>query len=433
MSAEVWISAGAIACLLTISGFFSGSETALSRAARARLHAAEKEGDARASRVNKLVQEPDQLIGAILLGNNLVNILAASLMTVAFSPLGAWGPAVATVVMTTLVLIFAEVLPKTYAFSNADRMAMAVSAPIMLIVRLFAPIVMVVRAIVRATLGLFGVRAEHIDEFDSYEEIRGAIDLHHQDGGVEKRDRDMLGSILDLSDLTVSDVMVHRKGMEMIDIDAPPDEAIDAALSSRHTRIPLFRDDPDNIVGVVHAKDLSRALHRNEGGGGVKLETIARDPWFVPETTSLPEQLNAFRAKREHFALVVDEYGALMGLVTLEDILEEIVGQIDDEHDAPVEGVRPQPDGSVVVNGSVSIRDLNRAMDWELPDDEAVTVAGLVIHEAQTIPEAGQVFSFHGRRFEIVRKVRNQLTQLRVSAAPKIAEGASEQDIVVRP
>ncbi len=405
-------------CLL-LSGFFSGSETALTVASRARLHAREKQGSAGARIANHLIQDRERLIGAILLGNNLVNILASALATVAFVSLfGDAGVAYATAVMTALVVIFSEVLPKSYAISNADRFAMVVARPIQIIVFLFAPMVAAVRAIVRGTLGIFGVTVEG-DALDPHEEIRGAVDLHHHEGGVVKHDRDMLGGVLDLRDLTVEDVMVHRKNMNMIDAGLPSAKIVDAALDSTHTRLPLYRDDTENIVGVLHAKDLSRALRAAKGDlAAIDIVEIAREPWFVPETTSLFEQLNAFRRKREHFAIAVDEYGAVMGLITLEDILEEIVGEIEDEHDERVQGVRPQGDGSVIASGSARIRDLNRAMDWNLPDEEAVTVAGLVIHEAQTIPETGQVFAFHGHRFTVLRRQRNQITLLKVSPAP---------------
>ncbi|MCG8440331.1 MAG: HlyC/CorC family transporter [Caulobacterales bacterium] len=414
---------GAILLLLCVSGFFSGSETALTAVSRGRMHQLEKDGDGRARRVNRLRERSDQLIGAILLGNNLVNILASALLTAAFyGRFGDAGVAYATLLMTALVLIFAEVLPKTYAITNPDRMALAVSGPVTVIVRLFAPLVAGVQGIVRATFAIFGVRLQG-EMLSPHEEIRGAIELHHQEGGVESRDREMLGGILDLRELTVEDVMVHRKNMEMIDASEPAAAIVASALDSRHTRLPLWRDDPENIIGVLHAKDLSRAMHAAGGDiSQVDAMEIAREPWFVPETTTLPEQLQTFRAKREHFALVVDEYGALMGLVTLEDILEEIVGEIDDEHDQPVQGVREQPDGSVMVDGSVTIRDVNRALDWNLPDEEAVTIAGLVIHEAQTIPERGQVFSFYGRRVEITERQRNQVAQMRITVLPEDAE-----------
>ena len=405
----------AVIILLSFSGFFSGSETALTAASRARMHALEKEGDIRAARVNKLLGNRESLIGAILLGNNLVNILASSLATAVFIDLfGDAGVPAATAMMTVLVLVFAEVMPKTYAISNADNLAMGVSRPISLLVRTLSWIVAIIQAIVSFTLRLFGIRTDE-GMVSAEEEIRGAIDLHHSEGGVETADRHMLVGALDLKDLTVADLMIHRKSISMIDAEDSPREIVMAALSSPHTRLPLYRGTQDEIIGILHAKDLLRAIAPMRGElDTLDIESLLREPWFVPETLTVQEQLDAFLKKRSHFALVVDEYGALEGLITLEDILEEIVGDIRDEHDAVVQGVRQQPDGSVNVDGVVTIRDLNRAMHWNLPDDEAVTIAGLVIHEAQAIPEPGQRFSFHGYQFDILRKSRNQITALRV-------------------
>jgi len=226
----------------------------------------------------------------------------------------------------------------------------------------------------------------------------------------------MLGGVLDLAEMDVSQVMVHRTNIAMLDADQPVRQVVAEALEAPFTRLPLYRREPENIVGVLHAKDLARAM---EAVGGdldrIDILSVANEPWFIPDTTNLKDQLNAFLRRRNHFALTVDEYGALRGLVTLEDILEEIVGEIEDEHDFTVEGVRRQADGSVNVDGVVTIRDLNRALDWDLPDDEAVTVAGLVIHEAQTIPDPGQTFIFFGHRFQILRRQRNQVTAIRVS------------------
>jgi magnesium and cobalt exporter, CNNM family len=419
---ETWIliSLGGIVLLLLMSAFFSGSETSLTAVSRARMLQLEKEGRMAANRVTRLTEDRERLIGGILLGNNLVNILASAIATAVFLEIfGEHGVVYATLVMTALVLIFAEVLPKTYALSNPDRFALAVSWPILQFVRVFAPVVSAVQAIVRFALRLIGARVEG-PVLSSHEELRGHIDLHHQEGGVIKDDRDMLGGVLDLHELTVDDVMVHRKNIAMIDASLPVSEIVAAALNSPHTRLPLFLDDAENIVGVLHARDLARALLAANGDAtAIDLEKVKREPWFVPETTELLDQLNAFREKREHFALAVDEYGALMGLVTLEDILEEIVGEIEDEHDIVVDGVRMEADGVWLVDGHTPIRDVNRALDWDLPDEEAVTMAGLVIHESQTIPDVGQVFSFFGARFEIVERLRNQIVRLRVQELPE--------------
>jgi Mg2+/Co2+ transporter CorB len=420
----LWGTGAAIVVLLALSALFSGSETALTTASRGRLHGLAERGDARAATAMALTDEKERLIGAILLGNNLVNILAASLATALLTRLfGDGGVAIATVAMTVLVLVFSEVMPKTYAITNPETTALKVARPLAVFVRLISPVVAAVRALVRLVLGLAGVEIDpKAHPLSAQIEIAGAIALHHSEGAVEKEHRDRLLGALDLGDRQVEEVMMHRRDIEMIDAEASPDEILAQAINSPHTRIPIFRGEPENIVGVIHAKDLSRAVHRfvQEHRGEAALEgfdimDVAMPPYFIPESTPLDEQLREFLRRRAHFALVVDEYGALQGLVTLEDIIEEIVGEIADEHDVEeAAGIEPQPDGSVVVDGAVSIRDLNRARDWTLPDEEANTIAGLVIHEAQSIPSAGQVFTFHGFRFEVLEREQNRLTRLRL-------------------
>ncbi len=425
MTSDNLIIIGAIFGLMFFSAFFSGSETALTASSRATMHKLEGDGSRAAGRVNRLKERPERLIGAILLGNNLVNILASALATVLFLSLfGEAGVALATLVMTLVVLVFAEILPKTLAIARTNRLAMFVARPLGFFVAIFAPVVDVIQAGVRWFLHLFGINiSEGEDVLSAHEVLRGTIELHHKEGEVVKDDRDMLGGILDLQELEVSDVMIHRKNMEMIDAGQPTDLIVQEVLKSAHTRLPLWREDQENIVGVLHQKDLLRALSKvGWDASRIDVEEVANEPWFVPETTGLQAQLNSFLREQSHFALVVDEYGVLMGLVTLEDILEEIVGDIRDEYDILVEGVRPQPDGSYNVDGDVPIRDLNRALDWDLPDEEATTIAGLVIHEAQTIPEAGQVFVFYGHRFEVLRRHRNQITTLRILAQKPATE-----------
>jgi Mg2+/Co2+ transporter CorB len=405
--------------LLSVSGLISAAETSMTAASRARMHQLEREGDRAARRVNRLISDQENMIGAILLSNNVINIFASALTTTVLTNAfpGATGALIATAIMTVLVVVFAEILPKTLAIARADDVARALSIPTYWVVKIFGPLARGAQWIVRLTLRPFGIKLSmEADVLAAHEEIRGAVEYHHSEGLVEERDRRMLGGVLDLSEMDVTQVMVHRKQIAMIDADLPARELVTEALEIAHTRVPLYRDDPENIVGVLHAKDLLLAMAKAEGRlDAIDVMSIARDPWFIPETTNLKDQLNAFLKRQSHFALVVDEYGALQGLITLEDILEEIVGEIEDEHDLAVAGVRPQPDGWVTVDGAVAIRDLNRAMDWTLPDEDAVTVAGLVIHEAQTIPKVGQTFIFHGHRFQVVRRERNQITGLRIS------------------
>ena len=426
MAAPLVIFGVGLLVLLAVSALFAAAETAMTRASRGRMHQLEREGDPAAKRVNKLLDDQEMMIGAVLLGYNLINILASALTTefISKSIPGVWGIAVATGVMTVLVLVFAEVLPKTIAISRADDVARSLSAPLTVIVRLLGPVVFTIQWLVRQMLRPFGIDLSmEADVLAAHEEIRGAVEYHHSEGLVESRDRRMLGGVLDLADMDVSQVMVHRKNISMLDADLPPRELVRQALDAPHTRLPLYREEQENIIGMLHAKDLLRALAAADGDiEALDIAAITREAWFIPETTNLKEQLNAFLKARTHFALVVDEYGALQGLVTLEDILEEIVGDIEDEYDSALQGIRRQPDGSVNVDGSVTLRDLNRAMDWDLPDEDAVTVAGLVIHEAQTIPDPGQTFIFHHHRFQILRRQRNQITALRVSEPLKEAE-----------
>jgi Mg2+/Co2+ transporter CorB len=414
--------AGPFILLLAISAVFSAAETALTGASRGRMHQLERDGDRAAGRVNRLLADQETMIGAVLIGYNVLNILCSSLATVVIESAfpGALGVAIATAVMTVLVVVFVEVLPKTLAIVRADDVARALSAPMLLVVRLLGPVIYAIQWIVRHTLRLFGVRLDMAaDVLAAHEEIRGAVEYHHSEGAVEYGDRRMLGGVLDLGELTVADVMVHRRQIAMLSLDEGPSDLVAEALASPYTRLPLYKGEQENVVGVLHAKDIARAVAAAGGADKIDVAGIATEPWFVPETTHLKDQLNAFLKRRTHFALVVDEYGALQGLVTLEDILEEIVGEIEDEHDTAIEGVRLQPDGSVVVDGDVSIRELNRALDWELPDEHAVTLAGLVIHEAQTIPDVGQSFIFHQHRFQVLRRQRNQITSLRITPLPK--------------
>lgn len=420
LSINVWAAVGIVAACILLSAFFAGSETALTATSRARMFALEKSGDKRAGIVNRLLQTRDRFIGAMLLGNTLVNIASSAVATsLLVSLAGERGAIYATLLMTALLLIFAEVMPKTLGINFPEKTALIVARPAAIAVALFSPALVAVEMIVRGVLRLAGVQLGSRQFTLGAEELKSTVDLLHQEGGVGRTDRDMFGGLLDLKDLSVSEVMIHRTKMAAINADLPPREIVREVLASPYTRLPVWRDEPENIVGLLHAKNLLRALEAIGDPDKLEIDKILHEAWFVPDTTSLGDQLQAFRKRKSHFALVVDEYGVVMGLVTLEDILEEIVGEISDEHDIAVQGVRQMPDGSVVLDGGVPIRDLNRIMDWRLPDEEATTVAGLVIHEARMIPEPGQTFNFHGFRFEVMRKTRNRITSLRVSPATR--------------
>lgn len=417
-----WGTAGAIVGLLLLSAFFSGSETALTAASRAKLHALAEGGSKGAETALKLTEDNERLIGAVLLGNNLVNILAAALATSLFTRLfGSSGVALATLVMTTLILIFSEVMPKTYAITNPEAAATRVSGLISAIVWLLSPIVGVVRLLVRGFLWVLGVKTDPNSAVLARKEIAEAIALHHSEGGVQKDDRDRLLGALDLKDREVEEIMLHRSNIEMVDADGRADDVVAQCIASPYTRIPVFKDQHENVIGVIHSKDLLRrvnAILREENGTleDFDVTSVAMKPYFVPETTSLDDQMRQFLRRKSHFALVVDEYGSLRGLITLEDILEEIVGEIADEHDVIEDEITRDDDGAILVDGATTIRDVNRSCDWRLPDDEANTVAGLIIHEAQMIPTSGQVFSFHGYRFEVVERERNRLAKVRINA-----------------
>jgi Mg2+/Co2+ transporter CorB len=415
--ADYWLTLLAILALICASAFFSGSETALTATSRARMHSLEVNGDTRAGLVNSLIERRDRLIGALLIGNNLVNILASSLTTSLFLGLfGDSGVAIATLLMTVLLVIFSEVLPKSWAISTPERFALFVAPLVRPYVAIVGPLSSVVNWIVRKLLGIFGVSISgEASMLSAHEELRGAVALLHREGSVVKADRDRLGGVLDLGELEVSDIMIHRTAMRAVNADEPPEVAIRTILESPYTRMPVWRGTTDNIIGVVHAKDLIRALAEpNVEPQDLDIVKIAQKPWFVPDTTNLKDQLNAFLRRKTHFAVVVDEYGEVQGVVTLEDILEEIVGDISDEHDLEIQGVRQDSDGSIVVDGGVPIRDLNRAMDWQLPDEEATTIAGLVIHESKTIPEERQAFTFYGKRFIVLKREKNRITRLRI-------------------
>lgn len=417
-------------CLL-FSAFFSCSETALTAMSRERMHALMQNGVERAKLVLALRDKKDKLIGTILLGNNIVNIAAASVGTVIAIRLfgDEWGPVVATVALTIIILIFGEVLPKTIAIYHADRASLMLSPFLAVIVKILAPLTWLVQFLVRGILALFGVNLANVENaVSATEAIRGAIDMHHHEGDVEKDDRDMLASILDLSARTVEEIMLHRSQVESIDIGMDPEELISLAISINHSRIPLWKDNPENIIGVLHFKDLLRLVRAQKIGiTREMIRRIAHKPWFVPETTSLDAQLDAFRSERKHFACVVDEYGAWLGIVTLEDIIEEIVGEIDDEHDPLViSEIMAFGDYAYKVAGSVTIRDINRQLNWDLPDDDAATVAGLVLHEARVIPDMGAVFEFFGYRFTVAEKRANQITQLLIEKLADLYDDAQE-------
>jgi Mg2+/Co2+ transporter CorB len=403
---------------LALGAYMSAAETAITGASRPRMHRLEQQGNRRAAMVNKLLDRKDEAVSAVLLGNSVVNILSASLTTAVLTSLfGAAGVVYATIIVGIMVVIFAEVMPKTWALLRADRVALILAPSIVITLAILGPMARAVAWISRVFLRLMGVHTTLAHDAEEQADVlRGAIELHgsgqsDEDAPAEKA---MLRSVLELGDRTVSDVMTHRGNVVLIDADDPPDAIVAHLLAAPYTRIPLYRGQPDNIVGILHAKDMFRAVRAAGGPDDVKVDEVMTPPWFIPESTILFNQLQAFQARHEHFAIVVDEYGALRGTVTLEDIIEEIVGDIEDEHDAIKRGVITREDGSFVSQGDVPIRDLNREFGWSLPEDVATTIAGLVLHEARRIPEVGQIYAFYGFRFEILKREGTRIAELRI-------------------
>ena len=406
--------------LLLSSSFFSASETAITFASRPKLHQLAKAGNKSAKIVRDLQQQLSMVISALLAYNTLINAAIASVgASLTFDFFGENSTTVAfiaSIFAGTIVLVFAEMLPKTLAVQDTIRFLMFAAPGIRFFYNLFLPLNKALSFFVACLLRIFGSKAAPHDHNVTVEELRGAIDMHDGPGQDTPHEKAMLKSILDLGTVQVSEIMVHRQNVTMVNADDAPTEIVDQVLACPYTRLPVWQGNSDNIVGVINTKALLRAVRAHSGAlDDLNIVDIAHKPWFTPDSTDLLEQLHAFRQRREHFALVVDEYGALMGIVTLEDVLEEIVGDIADEHDVNVRGVRPQPDGSFVIYGNVTIRDLNRQFDWELPDDAAATIAGLLITQFRVLPTVGQIFNWRGFRFEILRRQRNQITLVKVT------------------
>jgi len=423
----LYVAAPAVLLCLLLAAYLSAAETAITGVSRPRMHRLAQQGNKRAAMVNALLDRKDEAVSAVLLGSNVVNIFSASLTTAVLTALfGAAGVVYATLAIGVMVVIFAEVMPKTWALLRADRVALLLAPSIVVTLAILGPMARGVAWVSRFFLALIGVRVDRAPEIDEHADVlRGAIELHGegQTDEAAPAEKAMLRSVLDLGDRTVGDVMTHRGNVALIDADQPMDSIVAQMLAAPYTRIPVYRGEPDNVVGVVHAKDLFRAVKAAGGPEEVKLDDVMTPPWFIPESTVLFDQLQAFRARHEHFAIVVDEYGALRGIVTLEDIIEEITGDIEDEHDAIKRGVVQREDGSLICQGDVPIRDLNREFGWGLPEDVAITIAGLVLHEARRIPEVGQTYAFYGFRFEILKREGTRIAELRIMPPVAIQAG----------
>lgn len=414
------ISTIAVLIFLLLSAFFSGSETALTGASEAFMHDKDKkEHNSRAKIINKLFKQRDKLIITTLLGSNLFNTLATSLATsVLIGLFGYEGVAYATIVMTFLVLVYTDMLPKSYSVKHANKVALAVAPMVKFWVYFFSPITYFLQKIVHLTFKIFKLPFNDTNNDEStISEIRGAIYMYN--GEQKKEEKEMLKSILDLRDIVVYDVMNHRRNLFSLDIDLPVEKIIQKVKNCPFSRIPLYQGRPENIVGIIRVKSLFKAAIEKKGKyDEINIREIMTKPWFIPDNTSLMQQLQLFRSRREHFAIVVDEYGDLQGIVTLEDILEEIVGDINDESDISnldVMGIRKITDNTYIVDGQVPLRDINRKFNWNINDENAVTIAGYLLDMTRTIPEEGQRFVFDGFQFEIIKRNKNQISSVKIS------------------
>lgn len=412
--------------LLILSAFFSGSETALMSVSRPKLYTLEEEGSKSAKRVNKIISNPEKLLTTILLGNNLVNIGASALTTGVFIKLfGEVGMAWATIIMTILVLIFAEVLPKTLANRWPEKTSFIVSFPIGFLIKILTPFTWVISKITRGFMKLIRINPDETGNFGR-EDLKGAISMGLINNVVDNEKHRMLDSILDIAHLNVEDVMIHRSAVDSINIELSDDDIFKHIAASPHSRLPVWKENSDNIIGVLHVKDYYRSYYKSLADKQkFILEDLINEPYFVPETVKIYDQLTEFKENRSHMALVVDEYGDLQGVVTLEDLLEEIVGEIEDEHDQDEKEFTKEDNGSVLISGRFPVHQANREFDWSLPEDEdAVTVGGLLTEISQHIPLVGERIVIDNLEFRIMAKKRQSIMKVRV----KVLENKSEEN-----
>ena len=398
---------------------FSGSETSVTSVNRSKIHKLANKGDKRAKKLLNLIDKKNELISSILVGNNIVNILASVLATaILIEYFGSNGIFYSTLVMTCLIVIFAEVLPKNIALIKADRFALFFSWPLTIFVKIFYPINLILKSLNLVIYKIFGI--DHKKKNISVtEDIRNMIDMHEDEGDLHKDESSMINAILDLKEITVEKIMTHRKNIFSFDINET-DKIYSIIAKSSFSRIPVWQDNPNNILGIIHAKNILSNLD-HEGKIDIKKikESIIK-PWFIPETTRVKDQLNEFINRKEKIAFVVDEYGELMGLISLEDIIEEIVGNIFDEKDFSTIGIRRIKDNQYRIRGDVNIRDINRELDIKLPENNASTLAGYLIYKTEAFPEVGQTFKFNDIIYEILNKNKNQITQIKVVLNPVV-------------
>jgi Mg2+/Co2+ transporter CorB len=398
--------------LMLISAIFATSETSITAASRPKVHRMINEGNKRAKKLEKLLKSREKVISTMLIGNNVVNIVASALATsVLIKLFGEAGVVYATIGMTILVVVFAEIMPKTFALKNPDKMAVFLAPLMEILVKIFLPFTHLIQKAVNSFVNLFFDKSHKNYYEKNFEEIRDTVDLKHQEGSIFKYDKDLIEGVLDLSDTEISEIMVHRKEIESINIELPINEIIKQALEISYTRIPLWKGNTDNIVAILNVRKLLKFLHFYKGNlTKFDLKSATSEAWFVPSTNSLRAQLFAFRKKKKRFALVIDEYGSLLGLVTLEDILEEIVGEIKEQGDESEINVIKIKSGAYKIAGKTLIRDLNKKLDWDiLEGDHAYNLAAFIINHLERIPEEKETFKIEDYQFEILKRRNNDL------------------------
>lgn len=406
--------------LLLFSAFFSASETALVSASIARVQSMKNKGVKNAQILLELLDKKESVIRVLLMGNNFVNIAASTIATAMFLDLlGDSGESlvVATAVMTVIIIIYCEILPKTYAVRNAESIALKVANICKLLVFILSMANYIIQKIVEFNLWVLRLqKTNKTHHISPLEELKGALDHHHEKGLMFSEDKYMLGGVIDLEKIQVNEIMIYRKDMLSINIDSRTDSIIKTLTDGPHTRVPVWQGNEENIIGILHVKDLLSFLRKKQVLAPTKIEIqeLLREPWFIPNTTNLKMQLQAFRDRHYHFALVVDEYGELDGLITLEDIVEEIFGQIDDEHDVEDNKIFKNKDGSITVDGDLSIRDLNREMHWKLPEKLAATIGGVMFHLIEKVPSVGECIEVQGYNLRLMKRKGNKLIKIKV-------------------
>lgn len=405
--------------LLFLSALFSAAETAFISALPAKIQKLKMEGNKRAIVLSKLKENKERVIGSLLLGFIFINTAATTIASAVIIRLlgdSMEAIAVATALMSTIIIIYCEVLPKTYAVRNAEYLALMIAKPCKWLLKIMFPLVYIVQKIVNFTLWALRLPNYSSDNLEAFDLLKGEIELHHEKGDVFSEDKYMLGAVLDLGKITVGEIMVYRNDMKTISIDGKATEIVEQIIASPYSRMPVWKENPENIIGIMHIRDMLTLLKEKDCEEiSIKdIESKLKEPWFIPSTTLLKKQLQAFRETHTHFAIVVDEYGDLKGLVTLEDIVEEVVGQIEDEYDIVPQKFIKNRDGSVSVGGEITVRDINREMNWNLTDMHAATIGGLLFHIAQRVPEAGEVFVVGGYRLRLLNKIANKIIKVRV-------------------